>query len=416
MISIPPVDDRAHPATLPGVTERVARKVAIARAQLGPGPWGALSPSDRGRLLSRLADLVDRDAALFGEMTPRDESRSPVRVANDAAHAATILRVAVGWANSLAHRTVTAVPLQGASARSFTALRPIGVVAALMSRHCALPFIARKAAALLAAGCTLVLKPSERSPHQAIHFSTLCREAGFPDGVVSVVAGRGDVVGRALCEHPDVALVSFAGSPEAGLEVQRNAALRCKPIELDLRGVRVHVVFTDAAIADAVSGCAAELLAGRGSFHTASRRVLIQRSLSRRFAVELAAAGVEAGPGPVPPQGRPVAGADSDVRARGRDVGPDVAIVEFDTEAEALALIDEYANVFGVTFWTTSRQRADRLVDACPARRINVNWASTSDMDEPVEDVLRARFGSSAIASPALAYVRETVVTTRSTS
>lgn len=414
MSSISPIEDRAPAATSAGAILRVSRKVAVANAQLRSGAWSALSPMDRGRLLDRLADLVDRDAALFGAMASA-EHRPASPESTDAAHAAAVLRAAVGWAHSLAQRTVTTVEIPGARARSFATLRPMGVVAVLMSRHCALPFIARKVAALLAAGCTVIIKPSERMPDPALHFSSLCREAGFPGGVVDVAAGRGDVEGRALCEHPGVALVSFAGGAQAALEVRREAARQGKAIALEVRGVHVQVVLADAVVEDAASGCAAALLPGPSRFHAASRRVFVQRGIAARFAAALASAGVEVASGePAPAARQPAEEAGATDPALEPAAGRDVSIVEFETEDEALVLVDRHADVSGVTFWTASRQCADRLVEACRAPAVNVNCAGMPCGEGATEVLGRIRSGSAIASSPALAYVSATVVTVRS--
>jgi phenylacetaldehyde dehydrogenase len=252
-----PVDEQPYASAARGTAADVDRAVAAARAQLEGGAWSRLAGSQRGRLLSRLADLVERDLEQLADMDAHAIGRSPMEPRMmDVPNAIANLRAAAGWANQLEGRTIPTAGYMGQRTFSYTLREPIGVVGAILPWNSPLMITVWKLAALLAAGCTVVVKPSEETPQSVLHLAQLAREAGFPDGVINVVTGYGDVVGRALCEHPDVAKISFTGSPEAGRAIQRIAAPLFKRVTLELGGKSAQIVFDDASFDDAVRGCA----------------------------------------------------------------------------------------------------------------------------------------------------------------
>lgn len=453
-----PVDESIYATAAEGTPQDVARAVEAARAQLDGGPWSQLSGSQRGRLLSQLADLVARDIDILADMDAQAIGRSPMEprmmdVPNAVAH----LRAASGWANLLEGRTIPTDGYMGAKTLSYTLRQPIGVVGAIVPWNSPLMITVWKLAALLAAGCTVVVKPAEETPQSALHLARLCQEAGFPDGVVNVVTGYGPVVGRALCEHPQISKISFTGSPEAGRAIQSIAAPQFKRVTLELGGKSPQIVFEDAAFDEALRGCAMGLFVNQGQVCAAGSRILVHRSLASRFAEGLAAAaegikvgdpaqaGVQMGPvakraqfervnryirqgleegaqllaGGVsePEKGwfvRPTifANASNDMTiAREEIFGPVGTVISFDTEEEAIALANDSAYGLAATVWTQSLARAHRVAARVKAGAIGVNCWSPLDANLPWGGVKASGMGQEGGLAGAQAYTEEKVVT-----
>ncbi len=237
MTLVDPVTEQIYGSSARGTVEDVDRAVAAALTQLEGGAWSQLDGAQRGRLLSKLADLVERDTDVLADLDANAIGRSPIEPRRlDVPNAIANLRAAAGWANQLEGRTIPTGGYFGTKALSYTIREPVGVVGAIVPWNSPLMITVWKLAALLAAGCTVVIKPSEETPQSALHLAALAQEAGFPDGVINVVTGYGTEVGRALCEHPHVAKISFTGSPEAGREIQRTAGVLFKHVALELGG------------------------------------------------------------------------------------------------------------------------------------------------------------------------------------
>jgi phenylacetaldehyde dehydrogenase len=286
---INPVTEQAYGSSARGTADDVDRAVGAARNQLDRGDWSQLDGAQRARLLSKLADLVERDSELLADLDANAIGRSPLEPRRmDLPNAIANLRAAAGWANQLEGRTIPSGGYFGAKTLSYTIREPVGVVGAIVPWNSPLMITVWKLAALLAAGCTVVIKPSEETPQSTLHLAALAQEAGFPDGVINVVTGYGDEVGRALCEHPHVAKISFTGSPEAGREIQRTAGVLFKRVALELGGKSPQIVFDDASFEDALRGCALGLFVNQGQICAAGSRILVHRSLADRFAAALA--------------------------------------------------------------------------------------------------------------------------------
>ncbi len=246
-----PVTEQVYGSSARGTAADVDRAVSAALAQLERGAWRQLDGAQRRSPLEpRRMDL-------------------PNVLAN--------LRAAAGWANQLEGRTIPSGGYFGTPTLSYTVREPVGVVGAIVPWNSPLMITVWKLAALLAAGCTVVIKPSEETPQSALHLAALAKEAGFPDGVINVVTGYGTEVGRALCEHPHIAKISFTGSPEAGREIQRTAGVLFKHVSLELGGKSPQIVFDDASFDDALRGCSLGLFANQGQICAAGSRILVQR-------------------------------------------------------------------------------------------------------------------------------------------
>jgi len=453
-----PVTEQVYGSSARGTAEDVNRAVGAARTQLEHGAWSQLDGAQRGRLLLKLADLVERDSELLADLDANAIGRSPIEPRRmDLPNAIANLRAAAGWANQLEGRTIPTGGYFGTKTLSYTVREPVGVVGAIVPWNSPLMITVWKLAALLAAGCTVVIKPSEETPQSALHLAVLAQEAGFPDGVINVVTGYGNEVGRALCEHPHVAKISFTGSPEAGREIQRTAGVLFKRVALELGGKSPQIVFDDAPFEDALRGCALGLFANQGQICAAGSRILVQRSIADRFAAALADAaravkvgdprqpGVQMGPvakkaqfdrvnryiqlgidqgasllaGGVsnPEQGwfvRPTifANARNDMAiAQDEIFGPVGTVITFDSEDEAVALANDSTYGLAATVWTTDLVRAHRVAAAVKAGAVGVNCWSPLDANLPWGGVKTSGIGREGGISGALAYTEEKVIT-----
>lgn len=458
MSLINPVDEKEYATAARGTAADVQRAVAAAKAQLEGGAWSKLNGAQRARLLGKLADLVERDTDVLADMDANAIGRSPMEPRMmDVPNAVANLRASSGWANQLEGRTIPTSGYMGNKTLSYTVRQPIGVVGAILPWNSPLMITVWKLAALLAAGCTVVIKPSEETPQSALHLAVLAKEAGFPDGVINVVTGYGDVVGRALCEHPDVAKISFTGSPEAGRAIQSIAAPLFKRVTLELGGKSPQIVFDDASFEDALRGCAMGIFVNQGQVCAAGSRILVQRNLVPRFASELAKAansvivgdprrsGVQMGPvakkaqfervnryvqtgldegaellaGGVssPDKGwfvKPTifAGATNDMTiAREEIFGPVGTVITFDTEEEAIALANDSSYGLAATVWTHNLARAHRVAAALKVGAVGVNCWSPLDANLPWGGVKTSGIGYEGGISGALAYTDEKVIT-----
>ncbi|WP_277374059.1 aldehyde dehydrogenase family protein [Pseudomonas sp. AA-38] len=455
---VDPVTEQLYGSSARGTREDVDRAVAAAHAQLEEGAWSLLDGAQRARLLTRLADLVERDSELLADMDAQAIGRSPMEPRRmDLPNAIAHLRAASGWANQLEGRTIPSGGYFGTKTLSYTVREPVGVVGAIVPWNSPLMITVWKLAALLAAGCTVVIKPSEETPQSALHLAKLAQEAGFPDGVINVVTGYGAEVGRALCEHPNVAKISFTGSPEAGREIQRTAGVLFKRVALELGGKSPQIVFDDAAFEDALFGCSLGLFANQGQVCAAGSRILVQRSIAERFAAALAEAAnsVKVGDprqpdnqmGPVakkaqfervnryiqlgieqgatllaggvskPERGffvRPTifANARNDMTiAREEIFGPVGTVITFDTEEEAIAMANDSTYGLAATVWTSNLTRAHRVAAALKTGAVGVNCWSPLDANLPWGGVKTSGIGREGGFGGALAYTEEKVVT-----
>lgn len=455
---VDPVTEQIYGSSARGTAEDVDRAVAAALTQLEGGAWSQLDGAQRGRLLSKLADLVERDTDVLADLDANAIGRSPIEPRRlDVPNAIANLRAAAGWANQLEGRTIPTGGYFGTKALSYTVREPVGVVGAIVPWNSPLMITVWKLAALLAAGCTVVVKPSEETPQSALHLAALAREAGFPDGVINVVTGYGNEVGRALCEHPHVAKISFTGSPEAGREIQRTAGVLFKHVALELGGKSPQIVFDDASFEDALFGCSLGLFANQGQICAAGSRILVQRNIADRFAEALAdaARAVKVGDprqpdvqmGPVakkaqwdrvnryiqlgidqgatllaggvssPERGwfvRPTifANARNDMAiARDEIFGPVGTVITFDSEDEAIALANDSTYGLAATVWTSDLVRAHRVAAAVKAGAVGINCWSPLDANLPWGGVKASGVGREGGFGGALAYTEEKVIT-----
>jgi acyl-CoA reductase-like NAD-dependent aldehyde dehydrogenase len=255
--------------------EDVDRAVQAARSALA-GPWGALAATERGRLLGRLADLVEEHADELAQIESLDNGK-PVTYARagDLHLAIDQLRYFSGWPTKIAGETL---PVGYPDMHAYTRPEPVGVIGAIVPWNFPLTLAMWKVAPALAAGCTVVLKPAEQTPLTALRLGELALEAGIPPGVLNVCPGYGET-GAALVEHPDVDKISFTGSGEVGKLIARSASSTLKRVSLELGGKSPNVILADADIETAAAGAAAAIFFNSGQVCSAGSRLMIERSV-----------------------------------------------------------------------------------------------------------------------------------------
>ena len=224
--------------------------VHAARRAFESGPWSKMTPSERGRLIWKLGDLLEEHGDEFAELETLDNGK-PLAVARaaDVPLAVDLFRYMAGWATKIHGQTFPiSVPyLPGSEFFSYTAREPIGVVGQIIPWNFPLLMAAWKLGPALAAGCTVVLKPAEQTPLSALRLGELIEEAGFPEGVVNIVTGLGETAGAALAAHPDVDKIAFTGSTEVGrLIVEAAGKSNLKKVTLELGGKSPNIVLADA--------------------------------------------------------------------------------------------------------------------------------------------------------------------------
>jgi phenylacetaldehyde dehydrogenase len=264
-----------------GDKEDIDRAVRAARAAFEDGPWSRMTPSERGRIVWRIGDLILEYVDELSQLESLDNGKPfVVAQAADVPLAADLFHYMAGWATKIEGNTINiSVPyMPGANFHAYTLREPIGVVGQIIPWNFPLLMAAWKLGPALAAGCTVVLKPAEQTPLSALRLAELIAEAGVPDGVVNVVPGFGETAGAALAAHMDVDKVAFTGSTEVGkLIVEAAGASNLKKLTLELGGKSPNIVFDDADAA-AVQGAANAIFFNHGQCCVAGSRLFVHQS------------------------------------------------------------------------------------------------------------------------------------------
>ncbi|MBW2269752.1 MAG: aldehyde dehydrogenase family protein [Deltaproteobacteria bacterium] len=247
--------------------------VQAARHAFDEGSWQRTNPSQRGQLLWKLADLIERTTEDFAQIESLDNGK-PLATARAADVALTVdhFRYYAGWATKVEGETIPINSPDGNAYLDYTLREPVGVVGQIIPWNFPLLMAAWKLGAALACGNTVVLKPAEQTPLSALLLARLICEVGFPDGVVNVVTGFGDA-GAALAAHPDVDKVAFTGSTEVGHEIVRASAGNLKRVSLELGGKSPAIVFDDADLELAAAGTAGAIFFNHGQCCCAGSRL-----------------------------------------------------------------------------------------------------------------------------------------------
>jgi phenylacetaldehyde dehydrogenase len=265
-----------------GDREDIDRAVKAARTAFEVGPWSRLTASERGRLIWKLADLIEQHLEEFAELETLDNGK-PLKVARaaDVPLAVDMFRYMAGWSTKIEGNTIPiSVPYTpGAKYLAYTLREPVGVVGQIIPWNFPLLMAAWKLGPALATGCTVVLKPAEQTPLSCLLLGELIQEAGIPDGVVNIVPGYGETAGAALAAHPDVDKVAFTGSTEVGKLILQAAAGNLKKVSLELGGKSPNVVFGDVDLDKAIAGSASAIFFNHGQCCCAGSRLYVEKEI-----------------------------------------------------------------------------------------------------------------------------------------
>ena len=406
-----------------GSADDIDGAVRAARAAL-EGEWAAVTGGQRGILLNRLADLVERDAAELCRLEALDIGK-PVAQPGilDVPNTVATFRHFAGWADKIKGETIPTSGYFGSPTHSYTVREPVGVIGMIIPWNTPLMIAAWKLGPALAAGNTVVVKPAEDAPLSILHLAKLIHEAGFPAGVVNVVPGLGSVAGEALVRHADVDKISFTGSPDVGRHIQKVAAETFKRVTLELGGKSPHIILEDADVEAAIQGVAMGVFFNQGEVCAAGTRVLVHRSHYDAVVEALGAAAsqqvlgdpfdesttmgalvnakqqqrvldyidrgiaeggrVVAGGGRGPGSGffvQPTIFADLDndsTLAREEIFGPVAVCIPFDTAEEAVRIANTTSYGLAASIWTSNVSSAHSLAAQVRAGAVWVNgWAA----------------------------------------
>ncbi|TAL82122.1 MAG: aldehyde dehydrogenase [Candidimonas sp.] len=285
--------DSTNPATgtvwsrIPEATaEDVDRAVRAADRAFTSGPWAAMSPTERGHCLRRLADLLaDRSEAL-GTIETIDTGKMLKETRWQARYISEFFHFYAGCADKIHGETL---PIDKPDMFVFTKREPLGVVAAVVPWNSQLFLSAVKIGPALAAGNTVVLKASEFASAAMLEFGTLIHEAGIPPGVINIVTGHGEPCGRVLTSHPLVARISFTGGPTAARQILSNSANNFAEVSLELGGKSPFIVFDDADIVSAVNGAISGIFGAAGQSCVAGSRLLVHDRIAEEFLAQMTA-------------------------------------------------------------------------------------------------------------------------------
>lgn len=261
-----------------GTAADVDAAVAAARQAFDHGPWSRMTPSERGRLVWKLADLLETHADEFAEIDSIDNGK-PVTDARavDVAFSCELLRYMAGWSTKIHGQTIALS--SSAPFHAYTLREPVGVVGQIVPWNFPLMMAVWKVAPALAAGCTIVLKPSELTPLTALELADIADKAGLPAGVLNVVTGFGAAAGQPLADHPGVDKLAFTGSVPTGSRVMQAAARDIKRVSLELGGKSPFLVFADSDVEKAVEWIMFGIFWNQGQVCSATSRVLVERPL-----------------------------------------------------------------------------------------------------------------------------------------
>src|SRR5580700_9128303 len=285
-----------------GDKEDIDAAVRAARRAFESGPWPAMTPSERGKLVCRIGDLISKYTGELAELESLDNGK-PMAVAQaaDLPLSADIFQYMAGWCTKIEGKTIPLSVLYtpGAHYHSYTRPEPIGVVGQIIPWNFPLLMAAWKLSPALATGCTVVLKVAEETPLSALRLAEILDEARLPPGVVNIITGFGETAGAALAGHPGVDKVAFTGSTEVGRLIVRAAANDLKKVSLELGGKSPNIVLADADLDVAIPGAASAIFFNHGQCCCAGSRLYVEAKVFDRVVEGVAdvARKIKLGPG-----------------------------------------------------------------------------------------------------------------------
>lgn len=418
-------------------THEVDLAVAAATRAFEHGPWRSMTPHDRGRILWRFADLIEERAAIFGQLDALDNGK-PMAVARDvdAIWSARHFRYFAGWPDKIEGATI---PVSTPDRLNYTRIDPVGVCGLITPWNYPLLMAAWKLAPCLAAGNTVVLKPSEETPLSVLYLADLALEAGVPQGVLTVIPGMGHDAGAALAAHMGVAKVGFTGSTATGRAIVTASAGNLKKLSLELGGKAANIIFSDADLSRAISGAFWANFGNNGQSCTAGSRLYVHESVYDEVTEGLAkmADGLRIGAGMDDPghdlgpvisekqmdiilgyverakeQGaqilaggaragdtgwfiRPtVLSATDDMEIAQKEVfGPVLSMLKFSDEDDVLARANASEYGLAAGLWSQDVSRVRRMADRLQAGTVWVNCWGETDAASPFGGVKQSGYG-----------------------
>jgi acyl-CoA reductase-like NAD-dependent aldehyde dehydrogenase len=403
---------------------------AVARAKAAYPAWRAVAPTDRSRLLHRLADALSERQEELAVLEARNAGKPIGDARGEMGMVADTFRF---YAAAPERALGDTIPVSGGVAMTFR--EPLGVVGLITPWNFPLTIASWKLAPALAAGNTVVLKPAELTPLTAIEFEKIALAAGLPEGVVNVLVGPGSTAGARLVEHPDVAKIAFTGSTEVGRRIAAGAAETIKRVTLELGGKSANIVFADADIAAAAAAAPGAVFGNAGQDCCARSRILVERSALDSFmdaleeAVEAIRVGdpldeaTEMGPlisagqretvasfvpadAPVAIQGSAPDGAGywfpptvlcpvarDDRAVREEIFGPVAVVVPFRDESEAVALANDTIYGLSGSIWTRDGAKALRVARAVETGVLSINSNTSVRVSTPFGGFKQSGYG-----------------------
>ena len=400
---------------------------AVQRARAALSAWRDVSPGDRGRLLRRLATLVEEHHEELARIESQNVGKPITGARGEVGMVADVFHF---YAGTVDKRHGETIPVAGGIDMTFR--EPLGVVGLIVPWNFPLNISSWKLGPALACGNTVVLKPAELTPLSALRLAELALEAGIPEGVLNVVVGKGSIVGRRLVEHPDVAKIGFTGSTEVGRSVMEGAAATIKRVTLELGGKSANVVFADADLEKAAAAAPYAVFDNAGQDCCARSRILVERSAYDRFAELFVAAtgnlkvgdpsdeSTEMGPlisaqhreavagfvdgetlyRGVTPQGKGfwypctvVEASNGDRIAREEVFGPVAALIPFEDEADAVRIANDTPYGLSGSIWTQNGGRALRVARALETGVLSINSNSSVRVSTPFGGFKQSGFG-----------------------
>jgi aldehyde dehydrogenase (NAD+) len=399
----------------------VDRAVEAASRAFETGPWPKMTPTARGKIMRRIAQLIEKHSEHLGQIEVRDNGKLISEMAAQTKYMPEWFYYYGGLADKIQGAVV---PVDRPEHFTYILKEPVGVCAFIIPWNSPLMLVTWKLAPALAAGCTVVIKPSEFTSASLLEFMKLViEESGLPPGVVNVVTGYGSVTGEPLVTHPKVNKVAFTGGSATGARVNELAAKSFKKVSLELGGKSPNIVFDDCILDDAVSGAVSGIFAATGQTCIAGSRLLLQETIHDQFVEKLVAmaktarlgnpslAETQVGPVTTPPQyakilsyidiakgegakcvlgGGPAGkedgggkyfvkptiftGVHNKMRIAQEEVfGPVLSVIKFKDEEEAVQIANDIAYGLGAGVWTQSVKRAHSMAKRIKAGTVWVN-------------------------------------------